>query len=395
MLQENMVKINIKASGFLPIFDDIHLLVSKDRQASSDEKFALFHFSIYDSIAYVAYADDFGPMSLASTFAFCQLLDGHISQADGRPVAYHCQPDPQSLTNAAFLLGAYLIMRRGYDDVAAVEERLAPVAGALVPYRDVSRSRQSFGLDVRDCWGGLLRARRLRWADFGPGGFDLAEYEHYDSPLNADLHEVVPGKLIAMRGPRDLPGGALWKDVLRPDGGFSHREFSAAHSVDALAQFDVRVAVRLNAPLYDTGPLRAAGIAVADLVFEDCTPPPVDVVAKFLAIVEGVEGAVAVHCKAGLGRTGTLIGLYLMKHYGFTAREAMGWIRIVRPGRCVAITVIHRHCLSHVTAFIVFCLGSAPAMLSAKKRHGDSCANRVAVTSTPKTALARLYSTCF
>ena len=38
------------------------------------------------------------------------------------------------------------------------------------------------------------------------------------------------------------------------------------------------------------------------------------------------------HCKAGLGRTGTLIALYMMKHHGFTAREAMGWLRIVRPG---------------------------------------------------------------
>ncbi len=164
----------------------------------------------------------------------------------------------------------------------------------------------------------------------------MAEYEHYDNPLNADLHEVVPGKLLAMRGPRDLPEGSLWEDVARADGGFSHREFSPAYCVEALAQFEVSVVVRLNAPYYDAGPLRAAGIAVADLFFEDCTPPPVDVVAKFLAIAEGVEGAVAVHCKAGLGRTGTLIGLYLMKHHGFSAREAMGWIRIVRPGRWAA-----------------------------------------------------------
>ena len=43
----------------------------------------------------------------------------------------------------------------------------------------------------------------------------------------------------------------------------------------------------------------------------------------------------AVHCLAGLGRTGTLIALYLMKHLGFTANEAMGWIRICRPGSII------------------------------------------------------------
>lgn len=46
-------------------------------------------------------------------------------------------------------------------------------------------------------------------------------------------------------------------------------------------------------------------------------------------------GASAVHCKAGLGRTGTLIGLYIMKHYGFTAPETIGYLRLCRPGSVI------------------------------------------------------------
>ena len=38
-------------------------------------------------------------------------------------------------------------------------------------------------------------------------------------------------------------------------------------------------------------------------------------------IYEHFSGAVAVHCKAGLGRTGCLIGCYIMKHYKFSAEE--------------------------------------------------------------------------
>lgn len=40
-------------------------------------------------------------------------------------------------------------------------------------------------------------------------------------------------------------------------------------------------------------------------------------------------------CKAGLGRTGTLIGAYLIWKYGFTANEAIAFMRIVRPGSVV------------------------------------------------------------
>ena len=43
---------------------------------------------------------------------------------------------------------------------------------------------------------------------------------------------------------------------------------------------------------------------------------------------------VAVHCKAGLGRTGVLIGAYLIWKYSFNANEVIGLMRVMRPG-CV------------------------------------------------------------
>ena len=90
--------------------------------------------------------------------------------------------------------------------------------------------------------------------------------------------------------------------------------------------------IRLNEAKYDKNKFIRNGIDHSDLFFIDGSTPPDNIVRDFLEIAEKESGAIAIHCKAGLGRTGTLIGLYAMKHYKFPAAAFIGWIRIVRPG---------------------------------------------------------------
>jgi len=72
-----------------------------------------------------------------------------------------------------------------------------------------------------------------------------------------------------------------------------------------------------------------------DLYFLDGSNPPDHLLSRFLEKSEQTNCAIAVHCKAGLGRTGSCIGCYMMKHYKFTAEEVIGWLRIVRPGSII------------------------------------------------------------
>ena len=318
------------------IFDRVYLVLSQESIQTESVRSKFAYFCVEGVLTYPRFLDDFGPMSLGTVFKFCKIMEKQLLENSGHAVALTSSTSKESVTNAVFLLGAYMILRHE-SELSDLLAAFSPLMHKIIPFRDISPGRSMFDLHLEDCWGGLLQARNLGWVHFGegPGAFDLARYELLDDPLNADLHEIVPGKLVAMRGPVALPDRRRWADILLPDGHFSHRDFSPVHFAPILRGLGVRTVVRLNSPHYDAAEFESAGIALADLPFPDGTLPPPEVIAKFLAVVDAVPGAVAVHCRAGLGRTGTMIALYMIRNYGFTAPQAMGWLRLVRPGSVI------------------------------------------------------------
>ena len=376
--------------------DDIYVAQGVDSLPKS-RSFAGFRPK---GLKYHPFCDDFGPMSLSSVVRFIEQLELEIEKNPGARIIYMIEPGKRNLTNAAFLLGAYMIIKLNMK-AQDVSDHFDWIDDSLIEhYRDATFCQGTFHLKLEDCWQGLAKGKIRGWFDATVDGENrgmvhIDKYRHYNKQWNGDFHEVVPGKFIAFKGPKDLAGGARYHDDER-----GCRTFSPAAYADLFADdFNVAAVVRLNAAEYDSAAFAERGIAHHHLEFADCTCPPGRVVAAFLAAADAAlatGGAVAVHCRAGLGRTGTLIAAYLMRSEGFTAREAMGWLRVMRPGSVIGEQQDYLCALESAFAAANAAPGAGPGVVALKRlsdaaplgssaaaggraqRESDSVARRVA-----------------
>ena len=280
-----------------------------------------------DELIYEGFNEDFGPLNLACTVRFCRRVEElrtKARQGGGSKAVYiYTRNTPHSRANCAVLLGAYLVLykEQAPEDAYARLESLKPFA----PFRDASCMASTFSLTVLDCLRGLQRGADVGHLDFHlPGSkFDVHEYERRERVENGDMNWILPAKFLAFSGPQPRR---------------AHHHGSVHVPEDYVAYFqrhNVQGVVRLNKKLYEARRFEDRGVRVHELYFPDGSCPPQTILRRFMDIAEQEPGALAVHCKAGLGRTGVLISCYNMKHYGFTAREALAYIRICRPGSVI------------------------------------------------------------
>jgi atypical dual specificity phosphatase len=101
-----------------------------------------------------------------------------------------------------------------------------------------------------------------------------------------------------------------------------------------LAELGVTLLINLHERPHAPEALARHGLTQMHLAVRDFAPPTLEQLERGVAAIEHAiaDGhTVAVHCGAGLGRTGTLLACYLVSG-GLDADEALASVRRARPG---------------------------------------------------------------
>ncbi|XP_058793357.1 dual specificity protein phosphatase CDC14AB-like [Phymastichus coffea] len=288
----------------------------------------IYFFNTDDDLVYDNFYNDFGPLSIAClyrylyshSFRYCRGVNKILRDFEGKlqQICHFSRANPDKRANAAFLATSYSVLYLKQSPIEAFELIAPKDAPPLKPFQDASIGSSCYNIKLIDCLKGLSKAASLGFVNLDD--FDVSEYENYEQLRNGDLNWIVPQKFLAFLGPSTERG-------------------SSSHYPEKYLNYfmknEVAAVIRLNGRTYETFRFTNAGILHYDMFFPDGSAPPKRILKQFLQVAESTRGAIAVHCKAGLGRTGTLIAAYIMKHYKMSAKEAIAWLRICRPGSVI------------------------------------------------------------
>jgi cell division cycle 14 len=236
------------------------------------------------------------------------------------PVIHYCSQKSLEKSNGAYLMGAFLVLVLKQSPKQAWEN-FQNLPLFLLSYRDAGPGLCSYKCSILHCLQALYKSLKFDWVNYPR--FDIKEYKNLYSIEKGDITWIVPHKIAVFSSPCSEPRDYKGLKNYTPE------DYSAIFN-----RIGIKTVIKLDGPAYDGERFVRNGMKYYDLSFKGSLPP-INVANAFLDITEESGLGVAVHCKSGLGKSPTLVGLYVMKKFDISAEDYIAWARICRPGSII------------------------------------------------------------
>lgn len=278
--------------------------------------------------------NEYGPINICNIILFIRYISKLKKKINKDiPIVYYVYNSNNNydLLNALFLFGCYFIIIENYS----IEKLLYNINYIFqyCPqyYSDCVSNYNGYILNIKDCFKTIKFIKNNNYLNIDK--FDLKEYIYYSDYQFRDMTFIL-NKFIAMSCPSNYKIGSI---------------------IDELKKKNIKNIIRLNEESsYDKYIFKDNGITVHDLYFDDMTVPSIYIIKKFLNIISNndAEEIFAIHCKAGIGRTGILICIYLIIKFNFKPVYAIAYLRMLRPGSIMHHQGLFIESINHFKKFI-------------------------------------------
>ena len=277
-------------------------------------------------------SNEYGPTNMSNIIQFIQFIF-ELKKKKNKHIIYYVYNSKNNydLLNALFLFGCYFIIKENYT----IEELLFNISYIFeyCPqyYTDCISKYNGYIITIKDCF------KTIKFIDYNNylniNKFDIEQYSYFTDYEFRDM-TLILDKFLAMSCPSN---------------------YNLNNTIIELNKLEIKNIIRLNEEYsYDKKLFENNSIIIHDLYFEDMTTPSLDIIKKFMNIINTYDSTelFAIHCRAGIGRTAILICIYLILKLNFKPKNAITYMRFMRPGSIMYHQGIFLESINYFKKFI-------------------------------------------